>query len=140
MDAIPLDIYDEMPRDMRRYLQFNGWHFSKKANDFACSLMRKRGDGGKKVQVKQLSKQDVDTILQNNGVVVDKKGNYDYVYVAMMCKADCMGSSIEDELHMAKYIKDMCDDVDASDGSIMRCWYAKMTAAGVSVPWEEFME
>ena len=25
----PLDIYDDIPRDMRTYLQHYGWHFSK---------------------------------------------------------------------------------------------------------------
>lgn len=140
MSTIPLDIYDEMPRPMRRYLQYNGWHFNKGAFDFACSLMRKKGENEKKVPVKKLTKQEVDAMLQNNGVNVDHKGNYDYMYAAMMCKADAWGSSIEDELHMARSIKDTCDDVDAADGSIMRCWFAKMTAAGISVPWEEFME
>lgn len=135
---IPLDIYDEMPKEMKRYLQYNGWHFNKMAYDFACSLMRKRGDGDKKVRLSALTKQDVDAILQDNGVEIEKKGNYDYCYEAMVCKADRWGSSIEDDMHMAKYIKDSCDDIDAADGSIMRCWFAKMTAAGVSVPWEEF--
>lgn len=140
MSTIPLDIYDEMPRDMRRYLQYNGWHFNKKAYDFAVSLMRKRGSDGKKLKVEPLKKEDVDNILHEHGVSVDNKGNYDYMYAAMICKADLWGSSVEDDLHMARNIKDTCDDIDAADGSIMRCWYAKMTAAGISIPWEEFNE
>lgn len=125
---------------MRRYLQYNGWHFNKQAYEFAVSLMRKLGEDGKKMRVKQMAKQEVDTMLQNNGVDIENKGNYDYCYEAMVCKADRWGSSIEDDMHMAKYIKDSCDDIDAADGSIMRCWFAKMTASGVSVPWEEFNE
>lgn len=140
MNTIPLDIYDEMPKEMRRYLQYNGWHFNKQAYEFAVSLMRKRGEDGKKMRVKQMAKQEVDTMLQNNGVEIENKGNYDYCYVAMMCKADFWGSSIEDEMHMALFIKDTCDDIDAPDGTTMRRWYATMTAAGVSVPWEEFNE
>lgn len=140
MSTIPLDIYDDMPRSMRRYLQYNGWHFNKGAFDFACGMMRKRGDGGKNVPIVKMQKQDIDAILQKNGISVDNKGNYDYCYAAMMCKADFYGSSIADEVHMAKFIKDVCDDVDAPEGTIMRRWYATMTAAGVSVPWEEFME
>lgn len=140
MNTIPLDIYDEMPKEMRRYLQYNGWHFNKKAYDFAVSLMRKRGEDGKKMRVKQMAKQEVDTMLQNNGVEIENKGNYDYCYVTMMCKADFWGSSIEDEMHMALFVKDTCDDIDAPDGTTMRRWYATMTAAGVSVPWEEFNE
>lgn len=140
MSTIPLDIYDEMPRPMKRYLQYNGWHFNKGAYDFACSILRKRGDNDNKVPVKQMTKQEVDTMLQNNGVTIEHKGNYDYCYIAIMCKADFYGSSIEDEVHMARFIKDTCDDVDAPDGTTMRRWFATMTAAGVSVPWEEFLE
>jgi hypothetical protein len=56
-----------------------------------------------------------------------------------MCKADYLGSSIIDEKHMALYIKDVIDDVDAPDGTVMRQWYAKMVADGQPVPWEYFL-
>jgi hypothetical protein len=41
---------------------------------------------------------------------------YDSVYVANMCKADFLGSSIVDDVHMALYVKDVIDDPDATDG------------------------
>lgn len=125
---------------MRRYLQYNGWHFNRKAYEFAASIMRKRGTDSRKIRIEVLKKENVDEILSANGIQVENKGNYDYVYVAMMCKADYFGSSIEDDIHMALFIKDTCDDIDAPDGTTMRRWYATMVAAGVSVPWEEFSE
>lgn len=132
----PLDIYDEMPRPMRNYLQYNGWHFNKKAYEYAVSMMRDR-QGAK---MNPMRKDEVDSILNSHAVDVKRKDNYDYAYVAMMCKADFYGSSIEDDNHMARYIKDTCDDPDAADGTTMRRWYATMTANGISVPWEEFTE
>lgn len=140
MNTIPLDIYDEMPKQMRRYLQFNGWHFNKHAYYFAVSLMRKKGAEGKKTKVEPMKKEDVDNILKANGVEVENKGNYDYVYEATKCMADNYGSSIEDDRHLALYVKDTCDDIDAAEGCVMRCWFAKMTAGGVSIPWDALNE
>jgi len=137
---IPLYEYDEMPKDMRQYLSFNGWHFNKAANDYAVSMMRKRNkETGRMESIKPLSKEQVDEMLQNNGVRIDNKGGYDYVYVANMCLADRWGSSIEDERHLCLDIKDTCDDVDVAEDSVMICWYAKMKAKGVPIPWSELL-
>ena len=38
----PLDIYDDMPSEMRSYLRHNGWHFNKKACEYAVNLMLRR--------------------------------------------------------------------------------------------------
>ena len=45
---------------------------------------------------------------------------YDYVFVATMCKADYLGSSIKDENHLVLYVKDTIDDVDASNETTFR--------------------
>lgn len=43
MRRIPLDMYDDdIPEEMRRYLRHYGWHFNKKACDYAVSLIRKK--------------------------------------------------------------------------------------------------
>lgn len=137
---IPLYTYDDMPRDMRRYLSNNGWHFNKTANDYAVSLMRKRNEEtGEMEQIEPYTKKQVDEMLENNGVEVRNKGGYDYVYVANMCKADNYGSSVEDNEHLCKFIKDTCDDADAAPDSVMICWYAKMKAKGCPIPWSDLM-
>jgi len=125
---------------MRKYLSFNGWHFNKAANDYAVSLMRKRNkETGKEEPIEPLTKERVDEMLRTNGVTIENKGNYDYVYVANMCIADRWGSSIEDEKHLCLDIKDTCDDVDAAPDSVMICWYAKMKAKGEAIPWGDIM-
>lgn len=131
---VPLDIYDELPKYMRKYLQNYGWHFNKALCHYATSLMKK---GGKKLEV--LTKEQVDKILQQNNVSIENSTGYDYVFVANMCKADYYGSSIVDEKHFALYIKDTLDDEDAADGTTMRRWYATMIANGKSIDWEDFI-
>jgi hypothetical protein len=53
-----LDIYDDMPKYMRKYLQHYGWHFNKALCDYAISLMKK---GGKKLE--PLTKEYIDKLL-----------------------------------------------------------------------------
>lgn len=62
---------------------------------------------------------------------------HDYVFAATMCKADYLGSSIEDEQHLIKYVKDTVDDVDASDETTFRRWVATMVGNGIPIDWYE---
>lgn len=137
---IPLDIYDEIPDEMRRYLKQYGWHFNKKACEFAVSLMRKKNTTtGKLDRVEIMTKEQVDALLAKYNVNLENNVDYDYIYVANMAKADVYKSSIPDEQHLAMYIKDIVDDVDAGDGEIMREWDAKMTSRGIAVEWDEIV-
>ena len=54
-----LDIYDEMPKYMRKYLQHYGWHFNKALCEFAISLMKKNGKS-----IEPLSKDVIDKVLK----------------------------------------------------------------------------
>jgi hypothetical protein len=135
-----LDIYDDMPKDMRRYLSHYGWHFSQKACEWAVSLMRKENPSTKKLEkITPYTKEQVDELLKKYNVNIEDKGGYDYIFAANMCKADYLRSSIPDEAHLALYIKDVIDDPDAGDGVTMRRWYATMVANGEMVDWSEIM-
>ena len=127
-----LDMYDDLPKAMRKYLTHNGWHFNKSLCDFAVSLMKKNGK-----RLDPISKETVDTLLSQHKIQLDNNVGYDYVFVANMCKADYYGSSITDDRHVALYIKDTIDDEDAPDGTTMRRWYATMVANGVMVDWDD---
>lgn len=136
----PLDLYDDMPRDMRKYLSNNGWHFNKKACDFAVSLMKKENPSTKKKEkIEPYTKEQVDEMLKKYNIVLENNVGYDYVFVANMCKADYLKSSITDEHHLALYVKDTIDDIDAGDGVTMRRWYSTMVANGEMVDWEEIL-
>ena len=137
--SLPLDYMDEIPRSMRRYLDYYGWHFNKPAYEYAASLMWKEDKDGKKVKVEPVKKEEVDKILKDNNVEIENKGNWDYMYWAMQCRADLMPEAIEDEKHMAKYVKMMTDVPDVSDETTFRKWYITMIGNGNGVPFEEFL-
>lgn len=135
-----LDVYDDMPMEMKRYLRHNGWHFNKKACDFAVKLMKKENPSTKKVEkIEPYSKEQVDELLKKHNITLDNNSGYDYVFAANMGKADYLKSSIPDEQHLALYVKDVIDDVDAGDGVTMRRWYATMVANGDLVEWDEIV-
>ena len=134
-----LDLYDDIPRDMKKYLSHYGWHFNKKACEYAVKLMKRISPAtGKLERIDAFTKEQVEDILKKYNVVVDT-GSYDFVYVANRCKADYLKSSIPDEHHLALYVKDVIEDGDAGDGAIMRMWYASMVAKGQMVDWEEIL-
>lgn len=135
-----LDVYDDYPPEMKSYLRHNGWHFNKKAFEYAKNLMERKNTSTNKVEkVDCWTKEEVDDLMKREGIVLENNVGYDYVYVAAMCKADFYKSSIPDDSHAAKFVKDVVDDDDGADGMIMREWYAKMVSKGIPVDWSEIM-
>lgn len=135
-----LQDYDMISPDMRKYLRNNGRHFSRKACDFAISQMRKRNNAtGRIERVEPVEKSRVDEVLKNNNIMLENAIGYDYVYLYNMCCADFMGSSIEDEAHVAKYVKDCINDDDACECMIFNRWLADMDSRGVAIDWIELL-
>lgn len=123
---------------MEEYLSFNSWHFNKKMCDWAVSKMYKIANGNK-TPIAILTKEQVDAMLQKHNIKLMQNKGYDYVYVANMCRADYMGSSIEDEIHMARFIKDYIEDPDAYDGMPFTRFYADCIGSGTLIPWEDLL-
>lgn len=134
MNRISLDSYDTRPIAMTSYLRHYGWHFNRKTLEFAVSKMTKND-----VPIQMLTREKIDSLLKAYNIVLKDNQLYDYVYVANMCKADFMGSSITDEEHLAKYIKDVIDDEDAYDGIVFNRWYADMCKKGIPIDWEDML-
>lgn len=130
--------YDEYPEAMLIYLRNYGPHFNRKLFEFAVSNMTKWVDG-KEQNIKPITKESIHEILQNNGIEVKNGQLYDCAYIANMCKADFLGSSITDESHLAMYVKDVIDDIDAPDGLIFNRFYADCCYKGIAIDWEEMI-
>ena len=129
------------PPAMMEYIVTNGWHFGQKALDFAVSCMEKYNPTTKQNEpIKPYTKEEVDEILKKHNVRLENNQLCDYLYVANVAKADLLGSSIEDEKHLALYIKDEIDDVDRKEGVIMKMWYAMMYGNGKVIPWYELID
>lgn len=132
--------YDIIPKEMRAYLRNNGRHFNKKSCEWAVRNMRKYNESTRRLErIEPLDKNSVDELLKNNGITLDDARGYDYVYVANMCKADFYGTAIEDERHMALYIKCVIDDADAVSGMVFNRWLADCDTKGIAVDWEELL-
>lgn len=139
MERANLTQYDEYPEAMLVYMRNYGPHFNRKLYEFATSLMYREDEKGEEKQVKRYTKEEVDSMLSLHGVKVKRNQLYDAAYVATMCKADFLYSSIPDEMHVALYVKDVIDDVDAVDGIIFNRWYADMSYSGIAIDWEAML-
>lgn len=139
---LPLDIYElfVMPKEQMAYLAQNGWHFNKALyEDAASKTYRWNKQTKQKEKVPAYKKEEVDALLKKFAIELENKDGYDYVYVAQMCKADFLGSSVADEHRLAMFVRDYCDDGDQEDGFILRRYIADMTGKGEVIDWLSFI-
>ena len=139
MERASLSQYEEYPKEMLVYMRHYGPHFNRKMFEFAVSQMTYEGEDGKEKSVTPYTKDEISNLLSMHGVEVRRNQLYDAAYVATMCKADFLGSSIKDEKHLALYVKDVIDDIDAPDGLVFNRWYADMCYKGIAIDWEAML-
>ena len=125
-----------MPIEMKAYLRNNGFSFSKKACEWAVSLLRKENPSTKKEEViEPWNKDQVDDLLKKHNITLENNVGYNYVYVCNMLVADKYKSSIPDEQHLALGIKDCIDDPDASPRLVFKQWVTHMDDSGIPIDW-----
>ncbi len=126
-----------IPDEMRQYLSYYGLHFNKKLCEFATERMEKKDKTtGESKKVTPVTMYELKEILSKNNIEIDPNCIYDALYLANMVKADFWNSSIEDEVHMAKYIEDVICDTDGYDGIVFNRYLADCEAKGVVVFWD----
>ena len=130
--------YDVIPEGLKRYINNYGCHFNKKLTTEASSRMYKY-DGNNKVYIKPYTKEDVEKMLDMYGIHISRNKLYDAVYVANMCKADFLGSSIKSEEDLCHYIKDVLDDADATDGYVFNRFYADTIFMNNPIEWNDMI-
>lgn len=131
-----LDQYDTMPSGLQEYLSYYGWHFNKKLCEFATSKLLSRMGNTKVVPY---TKEAVEQLLKNHGITIQKAQGYDCVYVANMAKASYLGSSLQDETRIAKFVKDYIDDQNGYEGIVMTRFFADIIGKGIVVDWEDMI-
>lgn len=134
-----LDTFDVLPEAMVNYLRYNGRHFNRKLCDFAVNQMTKVDESGKEKKIDIIQKNYLDSLLKDYNISLKNNTLYDYVYVANMCKADFLGSSIADDYHLGLYVKDVIDDSDGYEGLVFNRWYADTVRKGIPIDWEEML-
>ena len=133
-------MFDGIPQDAHSYLSNYGFHFNRKACEFAVSMMSKREVGtGKTVPQEMVSKDEVEAILTKHNVKLENDCMYDSTYVANMLMSDMYKSSIPDEQHLALGIKDLIDDVDQRDGYLFVRWYSNLLFNGCPIDWSDLL-
>lgn len=138
MEKRRLTDFDVYPEAMIVYMRNYGPHFNRKLYEFAASLMTTI-QNGKEMVIKPYTKEEVEAILKKHNIKLENNQLYDFVYVANMGKNDFLGSSVPDEQHLAFYIKDVIDDIDATDGLVFNRWYSDMSYMGIAIDWEEML-
>jgi hypothetical protein len=124
-------MYSRYPSGMEEYLSVYGWHFSKNMCDWAVSRMEMKSN--------PMNKEQTDELLKKYNISLDRKYAYDYVFAINMALADYMGSSIEDEKHLALFVKDYVDDVDGYKELPFTRFYADCIGLGVPIIWEDMI-
>lgn len=130
-----LDSYETFPAGMQEYLRNYGWHFSKRMCDWAVSHMYNR-NGSK---ITPYLKEKVDMMLSSSGIQLKNDKGYDKVFVANMAQADFLGSSLLNEMQVARYVKDYVDDPDGYDGLPFTRFYADCIGSGTPIEWEDML-
>ena len=125
---------------MRAYLRNYGYSFSKRGCEYAVNQMKRKNNAtGKLENIEPYSKDKAEELLSKNGVTLENNVGYNFVYVMNMILADRWKSSVEDELHLCKAVKDEIDDVDGVPESVFRCWITKQEDKGIPIPWEDMI-
>ena len=130
-----IDDYEPMPRGLREYLSYNGRHFSKPLYEWAVKMMETRTGE----MMRPVEKSVFEEKMRTNGVTLQNDKGYDGAYVWCMATSDYMGSSIVDEAHLAKFVKDYQDDPDGSPTRAFDEFYAKTMALGIPIVWEDVL-
>ena len=130
--------YDEIPEGMKAYINNYGCHFNKKLYHEAVSRMYKES-GGRKEYMKPYTKEQVDSMLESYDIKLKRNKLYDACYVASMCAADFLGKSVPTEEPLAKYVKDVIDDVDAEEGYVFNRFYADTMFMNNPIEWDEMI-
>ena len=129
-----------MPMEMKAYLRNYGFSFSKKACEWAISLLRKENQSTKKEEkIEPWDKDKVDELLKKHNITLENNVGYNYIYACNMLVADKYKSSIPDEAHLAMAIKDIIDDIDASPRLICKQWITHLDDSGIPIEWSELM-
>lgn len=130
------DIYEDKPRAMRVYLSNYGWHFSPAMEEWAVKMMRDKE--GK--PIKPYTRETLEAAFKAAGVELKTQHLYDALYVANMCKADFLGSSIADEAHLVRYVADYIGDPDGYDGMPFVRFYADTCMKeDCTIYWEDML-
>ena len=115
-------------------------HFSRRLAEWAISMMeRKDTVSGKVAPVKPYTIEEVEEMIEPFRRHIGEEAIYTAWYLANMCKADYLGSSVPDKEHVALYVKDTLCDPDGEPQMVLACFRAKCDVKGIPIYWERYL-
>lgn len=96
--------------------------------------MRRKNQLNKLDKIAPYTKENLETMLETNKIIIENNIGYDALYVLNMAKADFHGSSITEEPRLIRFVKDYLDDPDGYDGIAMTRFYADCIGKGEPIP------
>ena len=107
---LSFDFWEDMPRDMKKYLKNYGYHFNHKLYKFAVENMYKVGRNGSKEKIEPIEKDKIDELSKKHNITIENNVMYDAAYVYSMALADFFGKSLPNEQYVAMWVKDKIDE------------------------------
>ena len=138
-ERMSLDLWDDMPEDMKKYIKNYGFHFTGKIYRFAVSKMFKKNKDGREEKIEPIERDKVVELLKKHNITLENDEMYDSAYVYSSAMANYFGKSLPNEQYVAMHIKDRIDDADKKSGYIFHQWYFDMCFEGIPIDWEEFV-
>lgn len=125
----------EQSKHYRKYIRLYGPHFTKELCDFAVSLMKKESGS-----ITPITKKELEDKMKAFNITLKYDKMHDAVYVANMCIADYLGSSVPNtDNNLCMYVKDTIDDPDGYDGQPFNRWLSDIEGMHIPVDWSEFV-
>lgn len=121
-----------------QYMDANQGHFSKSLAKWAISRMRVRDASGELVRITSVPLEEVESVLDNHGVVIKEESIYDAWYLYNMCLADYR-KTMPEKKDIVNYINETINDPDCKPTAVLACWRAKMDVMRVPIHWERYM-
>lgn len=125
-----LDVYEELPRGMRKYLSQFGWHFNEELAKHAVDHMTG----------KHFTSDQVKDYMKRAGYTdYGKYTEADVCYAFNMYYSDFHGTTLADEMKVASAVNDIINDEDGYDGQLLTRYFADCIGKGTGLQWEEFV-
>lgn len=125
---------------MEEYLSMYGWHFSKKMYIWAISQLKKiNATTNKQEALDFYTKEQINELFKKHNIVLKNPVAYDYCYIVNQAKAIHFKTSIDDEIHLLKYVKYCLDNVNSYDEMPFTRFYADCIAKGIPIMWEDMI-
>ena len=134
-----LDSYGAYPSGMQEYLSMYGWHFSKRMYEWSISMLKRFNPATGRTEPLELhTKEQIDELIKKHNVTIPKIG-YDYCYVVNEAKAIHWKIAIEDDVHLARYLRHQIDNVNTYEEAPFTRFYADCIAKGIPIMWEDML-